>query len=141
MSSSPQHKERKPQSVDLHAGQRMRARRNMIGMSQERLAELTGITFQQIQKYERGANRMSLGRVHQFAALLGVTMQYFIDGFDGAPLPQARGFAESGQEPLADDMMTSKETLALLRLYYSVTDKDKRRKIVDALKSMININT
>ena len=96
--------ERKPQPIDIYAGQRIRMRRAVLGITQEQLAQKAGITFQQIQKYERGANRVSVSRLFEFAEFLGVAFEYFVEGFPGAGgTRRTKGFAEKGQEAFAAD--------------------------------------
>jgi len=130
-----------PDPVDIHVGGRLRLRRNLIGMSQEQLGKALGLTFQQIQKYERGANRMGASRLHQMAELLRVPIAWF---FDELPVAAPRqGFAAAKQEPLegapaAEDteILHRRETLDLIRAYYSITDPKQRRKVFELIKSM-----
>ena len=117
-------------------------RRNYLGMSQEHLGKASGLTFQQIQKYERGTNRMGASRLFQIARILGVSVSWFFEGL----LPETQefgpGFGESAQTPLSGpapddaDVMTRRETAELVRAYYRVTDSKQRRKIVELIKSM-----
>lgn len=149
-----------PNPVDIHVGSRVRFRRNLIGMSQEQLGRATGLTFQQIQKYERGANRMGASRLFQIARILGVPVSWFFDEMSQGLIeaPVLRGFGEGGQNPLpgaparalgtengvgtqqqgtADaDMLQRRETLELIRSYYRITDVNQRRKVLDLIKSM-----
>ena len=81
-----------PDEVDIHVGQRLRIRRSLLGMSQEKLAEAVGITFQQIQKYERGTNRVSAGRLFQFSRILDIPVTYFYDQFV-ASTPSSQGLS------------------------------------------------
>lgn len=109
-------------------------------MSQEKLAEAIGLTFQQIQKYERGTNRISAGRLYQFARILDVPVSYFYEQF-GEPFPgqpeAAYGLADNDQESFEEkDLMQRKETLDLVRSYYSITDLKLRKEIQRFIKSM-----
>lgn len=104
--------------VDRHVGQQMRHRRWMIGMTQQQLADAVGIRFQQIQKYETGANRVSASRLWDIAAAMEVPVNFFFEGL---------ATAETGTEVPAPDMMGSKETLDLLRTYYTIPEAQRRR--------------
>lgn len=132
-----------PDAVDVHVGQRLRVRRSLMGLSQEKLAEAVGLTFQQIQKYERGMNRISAGRLFQFSEILGVPVSYFYDQLSGrktvSSLQQAGGMADNEQEAFGaadEDLLNRKETLALVKVYYSVEDPAMRKDIIRFIKSM-----
>lgn len=133
-----------PNPVDVFVGQKLKNRRNLIGITQENLAEAAGITFQQVQKYEKGRNRLSASRLFQFARVLDVPISYFFEGFF-APDSQIglnAGFADNDQEPLdyegngGDDVMNQKETIDLVRTYYSITDERLRKDFLKMLKQM-----
>lgn len=125
--------------VDKHVGHRLRVRRSLMGMSQERLAEAIGLTFQQIQKYERGTNRVSAGRLFQFSRILEVPIPYFFEQF-GNDFEQGEasyGFSDNEQEEFqGEDLMQRKETLDLVRVYYSIPDANARKDIYKFVKSM-----
>jgi transcriptional regulator with XRE-family HTH domain len=127
-----------PNSVDIHVGQRLRVRRSLLGLSQEKLADAIGITFQQIQKYERGMNRISAGRLYQLSKTLEVPVSYFFESFGASANTQkVSGLSDNNQESFGgEDMMQSKETLELLRIYYSIEDPQVRKDIVKFIKSM-----
>lgn len=127
-----------PDPVDVHVGQRLRVRRSLLGLSQEKLAESIGLTFQQIQKYERGMNRISAGRLYQFSKILDVPIAYFFEQFGFADNQNARyGMADNEQEEFgAGDLMQDKETLDLIRAYYSINDPKMRKDIYKFVKSM-----
>ncbi len=133
-----------PDPVDVHVGARLRLRRNLLGLSQEQLGKAGGLTFQQIQKYERGTNRMGASRLFQFAKLLDVPVSYFFDDVRGerAAIHPSAGFAEIEQTqleggPHADaEVLHRRETLELIRAYYRITDKKTRRKVYELVKSM-----
>ena len=101
--------------VDVHVGQRVRQRRWMIGMTQQQLAAKVGIKFQQIQKYETGANRISASRLWDIADALEVPVSFFFEGLDHA----------AGMAPAAD-MMADKEALDLVRAYYAIPEHQRR---------------
>jgi transcriptional regulator with XRE-family HTH domain len=128
-----------PDPVDVHVGQRLRVRRSLLGLSQEKLAESIGLTFQQIQKYERGMNRISAGRLYQFSKILDVPVTYFYDQFGGGVKIANIGMADNDQEEFAaGDLMQNKETLDLLRAYYSIENQEMRKDIQKFVKSMAN---
>ncbi len=134
-------KKGQPNPVDIHVGEKLRSRRNLLGMSQEKLADAVGITFQQIQKYERGTNRVSASRLWQFSKVLGVSISYFFENFSdkktGAALPNY-GFADNEQDGFMgdEDPMSKKETLDLIREYYSIPDAKMRRDLFKMIKTM-----
>lgn len=131
-----------PDNVDVHVGQRLRVRRSLLGMSQEKLAEAIGLTFQQIQKYERGVNRISAGRLFQFSRILDVPIAYFYDQLvgqssNGEPDAVLAGLSDNEQEAFGEeDIMQKKETLDLVRFYYSIDDPQKRKDILRFVRSM-----
>lgn len=130
-----------PNPVDKYVGSRVRMRRIMLGMSQEKLGEALGLTFQQVQKYERGVNRVGASRLFDLSRVLDVPISYF---FDEMPAPLAAsaagrhsyaGFAE-GQEGFGDESMNRRETLELVRAYYRITDPAVRKRVFELIKSM-----
>lgn len=127
-----------PDEIDVHVGSRLRIRRTLLGVSQEKLAGAIGLTFQQIQKYERGLNRISAGRLFQFSRILDIPVTYFYENM-GA---DALGASDNDQDGfsydvgLARDVLESRETLELLRAYYSFEDENTRKDIVKFIKSM-----
>src|SRR5688572_29580451 len=126
-----------PDPVDVHVGQRLRVRRSLLGLSQEKLAESIGLTFQQIQKYERGMNRISAGRLYQFSKILDVPVTYFYDQFVAAGKVANIGMADNDQDEFnAGDLMQNKETLDLVRAYYSIENPEMRKDILKFVKSM-----
>ena len=129
---------KQPSAVDAHVGGRVRLRRMLIGMSQEKLGELLGLTFQQVQKYEKGANRIGASRLFDISQILGVPVQYLFE-----ELPQTRpvgvnghGFAEADREPFVMDFVSSAEGLQLIRSYTKVTDSRVRKRILELVKSL-----
>ncbi|MFA7275369.1 MAG: helix-turn-helix transcriptional regulator [Pseudobdellovibrionaceae bacterium] len=133
-----------PNPVDVFVGQRLRARRNLIGITQENLAEAAGITFQQVQKYEKGRNRLSASRLFQFARVLDVPVAFFFEGF-AAPdshIGLQGGFSDNDQAPYcsseeeSDDIMVRKETVDLIKSYYAIPDEKLRRDFLKMIKQM-----
>ncbi len=129
-----------PDPVDVHVGQRLRVRRSLLGLSQEKLADSIGLTFQQIQKYERGMNRISAGRLYQFSKILDVPVAYFYDQFAGkSRFTATLGMADNDQEEFTmGDLMQSKETIDLIRAYYSIDNPEIRKDIMKFIRSMGN---
>ncbi|HAJ89478.1 MAG TPA: transcriptional regulator [Rhodospirillaceae bacterium] len=133
-----------PNPVDVFVGQKLKARRNLIGMTQEKLAEATGITFQQVQKYEKGRNRLSASRIFQFSRVLNIPVAYFFEGFFSSDtlIGLQAGFADNEQgvfeseADAADDVMLHKETIDLVRTYYTITDEKLRKDFLKMLKQM-----
>ncbi len=122
---------KKPNPIDVHVGARIRLRRNMLGMSQERLGESLGITFQQIQKYEKGTNRVGASRLQAIARILSVPVAFFFEdapGREGAP-----GMAEEATDYVADIPNTA-EGMQLNRAFVRISDPKVRRRILDLVK-------
>lgn len=117
--------------IDRHVGQRIRARRKERGLSQNRLAEAIGVTFQQVQKYERGANRVVASRLYDLAAALNVPVGHF---FQDAPIDALEASAPPQTEPGVHP--SHRETFDLVRAYYQITDPGLRRRFVDLVKSV-----
>lgn len=115
--------------IDLHLGKRLRRRRRLLGLTQQQLANAVGIRFQQIQKYECGANRISAARLWQLAEALEIQVSYFYDG-----LAEAQARAEAAGEP-REGMMARKETMDLIRAYYQLGERPRRR-LLDLAKSL-----
>ncbi len=122
-----------PDPVDVHVGQRLRQRRTLLGMSQEKLAAAFGVSFQQVQKYERGANRISASRLHLLTKILDVPVGYF---FEGLPSHLENREELENVEVDTPDRMTSRETLELVRAYYRINDPAVRRRFVDLVRAV-----
>lgn len=127
-----------PTRVDEHVGSRLRQRRTLLGWSQEKLADAVDITFQQVQKYERGLNRVSASRLFQFSQVLDVPVSYFFDDYAGKKdLQGLPGLADTDQENFSgDSVFDRKETIDLIRTYYSIRDPKVRRDLHKLIKSM-----
>ena len=111
-----------PHKVDIHVGQKLRQRRWLIGMTQQTLAEKVGIKFQQIQKYETGANRVSASRLWDISEVLEVPTSYF---FDGMPVAEVRHLDDETKAPA--DLLNDKEAMDLVRSYYAIPENQRRR--------------
>jgi transcriptional regulator with XRE-family HTH domain len=120
--------------VDMQVGNRVRIRRMLIGMSQERLGELLGLTFQQVQKYEKGVNRIGAGRLFDVSRILGVPIDYFYEGV-GAQLAGQAGFAEDGAPPVME-FVSSGEGLQLSLAFMKIKDAKVRKRVLDLVKSL-----
>lgn len=122
-------------SIDENVGYQLRQRRALLGLSQERLAEQVGITFQQIQKYENGANRISASRLYEFSKVLDIPVSFF---FESTTPMRAEGFGEGEQASFEgpDDVMRRKETLELIRVYYSIENPKLRKDLFKLVRSM-----
>ena len=127
---------KRPNPIDIHVGSRIRLRRNMLGMSQEKLGESLGITFQQIQKYEKGTNRVGASRLQAIASILSVPVSFFFEDAPGHEGAGQQGFAEDSQTAYVVDFMNSAEGLQLNRAFVRIDDPKVRRKIVDLVKAL-----
>lgn len=133
-------REHRPSPIDSHVGSRVRLRRTLLGMSQEKLGEALGLTFQQVQKYERGVNRIGASRLFDLARVLDVPISFFFDDMpdalgNTAATRRSFGFAEQ-QEGFDDDALHRRETLELVRAYYRITDPAVRKRVFDLIKSL-----
>ncbi|MCI5050239.1 MAG: helix-turn-helix domain-containing protein [Rickettsiales bacterium] len=126
-----------PHPIDVHVGKRLRLRRSILGMSQEALGGAIGITFQQVQKYERGVNRMGASRLYQFAKLLNTNVSYFFDEFQEMAEGNAGlGLAESEAASFEHDKMASRETMEMMRAYYKIPSAAARKRIFELVKTL-----
>lgn len=130
-----------PTMIDTYVGKRIRLRRNVLGMSQDSLAKRLGLTFQQIQKYEKGTNRVSAGRLYVLAHLLGVPVEYFFKGPDGEDLRELIDISElpaTAAEAVsaADDPLSGREAMTVLRSYCRIKDPRVRRRAADLILAL-----
>jgi transcriptional regulator with XRE-family HTH domain len=119
-----------PNPIDVHVGGRVRMRRLLLGMNQETLANALGLTFQQVQKYEGGANRVSASRLSAMAEILGVPISYFFGDL------QIDGEEPSPEDKMWRDQLQRPETIELIRLYYAIPNGQVRRQFLDMTKSV-----
>jgi transcriptional regulator with XRE-family HTH domain len=119
-----------PDPVDVHVGTRIRTRRLLLGMNQERLAHALGLTFQQVQKYEGGSNRVSASRLAQVAEVLGVPVTYFFSDLE------VMGDAATTDETNIRAMLRRPEAIELIRWYYAITDLDIRQQFLEMIKTV-----
>lgn len=137
----------KPNPIDIHVGGRVRLRRMLLGFSQEKLGDALGLTFQQVQKYERGANRIGASRLFDLSRVLDVPVSFFFDdmpeekGGDGSAQPAVPGLAPANGDDARDggsDPMARRETLELVRAYYRISDANVRKRVFDLAKALAN---
>jgi transcriptional regulator with XRE-family HTH domain len=123
-----------PNPIDKHVGSRVRMRRMMINMSQEKLGERLGITFQQIQKYEKGTNRIGASRLQQIAVVLGVPVSFF---FEGVPTSDTgNGLRDAPSPAYLSDFLATSDGLSLTKAFMKVRDTKVRRRIVDLVEAI-----
>lgn len=128
---------KKPNPIDIHVGSRIRLRRTMLGMSQEKLGESLGITFQQIQKYEKGTNRVGASRLQNISSILNVPVSFFFEDAPGESSSSGTsGLAEASSSNYVVDFLSSSEGLQLNRAFVKIGDPKVRRKLVDLVKAL-----
>ena len=127
-----------PHPVDVYVGRRLRLKRTILGMSQEAVGKQIGVTFQQIQKYERGINRMGASRLYDFARALGVQIAYFYEGYGDYVNDDGSAMAMNDTETpsFEHDKVNNRETLEVMRAYYRIKNPAVRKRIVDLIKAM-----
>ena len=125
---------RGPHPIDAHVGQRVRTRRTLLGLNQTALGGALGLTFQQLQKYERGANRISASRLYELGQVLDVPVSYFFAEMPADP-GGARG-SRKAPKPVEKDPMLKRETLELVRAYYRIADPESRKRFRELVKAI-----
>ena len=136
--SNPTDAERSPNPIDVHVGRRVRQRRKTLGVTQERLAEDLGLTFQQVQKYERGANRVSASKLYEIARSLRTGIGYFFEGLaDPSTAHEAPGMAEPSTEQFVTEFLMTPEGLELAELFPRIRKSRVRRRVLDLVRSMV----
>jgi len=137
MATSSIEVERSPNPVDLHVGARIRMRRKVLGVSQEKLAEELGLTFQQVQKYERGANRVSASKLYEIARALSSPVSYFFDGLSDPSVGGARA-THDGAEQFMHDFLMTPEGLELAAAFPKIRRGRVRRRLLDLVRCMVD---
>ncbi len=136
--------ERGPRPVDVHVGGRVRLRRTMLGMSQEKLGAAISLTFQQVQKYERGTNRIGASRLHELSTVLDVPVSFFFDDMPpevaGERTGRPAGMAEAKGAVYEADTLAKRETLELVRAYYRIKNDKVRKRIFELAKALAKAN-
>jgi transcriptional regulator with XRE-family HTH domain len=122
--------------IDKHVGSRVRMRRVLIGMSQERLGDALGLTFQQVQKYEKGINRIGASRLQQISNILGMPIEFFFDGAPSGDTRPVEGFNEVSDTPYVADFLASNEGVQLNRAFLRIRDPKLRRRVVDLVTAI-----
>ena len=130
----PKPNPRGPNPIDVHVGSRVRLRRQLLKMSQEKLGEELGVTFQQVQKYERGANRVGASRLYRLSRVLDVPVQYFFEGL--GEKSAATGMAEGDQTPIVYDFIQSSDGVALAESFSRIRDVRVRRRILELVRTL-----
>jgi len=137
-------RESRASPIDAHVGSRIRLRRTLLGLSQERLGDALGLTFQQVQKYERGINRVGASRLFDLARVLDVPISFFFDDMPeplGSSAPNLApagfgGMAEAQEGFGSDSVMNRRETIDLLRAYYRISDAAVRKRVFELIRSL-----
>lgn len=124
---------REANQVDAHVGSRVRLRRQLLKMSQEKLGDELGVTFQQVQKYERGANRIGASRLFSLSKVLDVPVNFFFEGIAGV---NAEGVAEGGQSPIVYDFIQSADGVALAEAFSRIKTPKVRRRVLELVRSL-----
>ncbi len=134
-----QNSSRGPNPIDIHVGARVRLRRNLLGLTLETLAKAVGVTYQQLQKYERGVNRVGASRLFTLGQALEVPVAFFFEDLPAAaksgPRRRSRGLSE-GPAP-APDALGKRETTDLIRAYWRITDASQRKRFLDLLRAIV----
>jgi transcriptional regulator with XRE-family HTH domain len=127
-----------PHPVEIHVGRRLRLKRTFLGLSQEAVGKQIGVTFQQIQKYERGINRMGASRLYDFSKALGVQIAYFFEGFGDYVAEDGTMMSAAEPNPAAfeHESVNNRETLEVMRAYYRIKNPALRKRVVELIKAM-----
>jgi transcriptional regulator with XRE-family HTH domain len=128
---------RDPNYIDVHVGSRIRMRRQLVSMSQEKLGELLGITFQQVQKYEKGSNRISASRLYYTAKILGVPVQSFFEDLPGSEASE--GFKEGHEEPNVMSSLMNAEGIQLAKAFRDADNATKRKLIASLARAIVDM--
>lgn len=123
-------KKGKPHDVDIHVGGRVRLRRSALGLSQDQLGAAIGLSFQQVQKYERGANRIGASRLYEMSKVLQTPIAYFFENLDGM------GLSEEGDSSYQTDPVVKRELLELMRAYHQILDPKQRKKVLKLVQAL-----
>jgi transcriptional regulator with XRE-family HTH domain len=129
--------DRSPNPIDVHVGLQVRLRRKALKISQEKLAEALGLTFQQVQKYERGANRISASKLYEIARALRVSIAWFFEGLGDPTAEPAEGGEEMEAAPFAHNFLMSQEGVDLANLFPRLPQRRVRRRLVELVRSLV----
>jgi transcriptional regulator with XRE-family HTH domain len=128
-----------PNPIDVHVGKRLRLRRNILKITQKELAEMLGLTFQQVQKYEKGDNRISASRLWDISQILGVPIDFFFEDIDeqiALKSPRPKNKDQDYLAEIIDDPMQREETLQLVRAYYKIHNRDLAKDLFNILQTL-----
>ena len=131
------------QDIDTHVGKRLRLRRTMMGLSQEAVAKAVGITFQQVQKYEKGANAMNANRLYEFAQFMHVPVAYFFEGLEHALSADSKGFAEDEGEKFDHNhkRVSDRESLEMMKAFKRINEQVVRKRLADLVRAIADNKT
>lgn len=127
---------KKPNPIDIHVGTRVRLRRTMLGLSQEKLGDSLGITFQQIQKYEKGSNRIGASRLQKLSEILKTPISFFFEDAPGSEKSMVSGMSEVDAPNYIVDFLSTSEGLQLYKAFANIKDPKVRKKIIDLVRSL-----
>lgn len=127
---------KKPNPIDIHVGTRVRLRRTMLGLSQEKLGDSLGITFQQIQKYEKGSNRIGASRLQKLSEILKTPISFFFEDAPGSEKSMISGMSEVDSPNYIVDFLSTSEGLQLYKAFANIKDPKVRKKIIDLVRSL-----
>lgn len=127
---------KKSNRIDAHVGSRVRLRRMVVGLSQEKLGDKIGLTFQQIQKYEKGVNRIGASRLFSLSQILEVPVQFFFEGAPQAERLKNHGYADSGTEDFLYEFLNTRDGLELNRAFVKISDARVRRTVIELVRSL-----
>lgn len=125
-----------PHPIDIHVGKRVRHRRKVLGITQEKLGESLGLTFQQVQKYERGVNRISSSKLFELSRLLDVPVGYFFEELNGAANGALMHLAETLPDPFEGEKLSSRETRELMAAYWRLPNEKVRKHVLQLMRSL-----
>ncbi len=141
INKSPSSNKKSPNPVDIHVGSRVRLRRMLVGLSQEKLGDSMGLTFQQIQKYEKGVNRIGASRLFKLSQVLDVPVQFFFEGMQSVGPAGNPGMAEPDTDVFLYEFLNTRDGLELNRAFIKVGDSNVRRSVIDLVRSLGRIST
>jgi transcriptional regulator with XRE-family HTH domain len=125
-----------PNPIDRHVGSRVRMQRMLAGISQEKLGEALGLTFQQVQKYEKGTNRISASRLQQIAKMLGVPVSFFFEGAPTGEITATGGFADAASTAYVADFLSTSEGVQLSKAFVRIKNPRVRRRVIDLVEAL-----
>jgi transcriptional regulator with XRE-family HTH domain len=128
-----------PNPIDKHVGSRVRMRRMMLSMSQEKLGDALGLTFQQVQKYEKGTNRIGASRLQQISNILQVPVAFFFEGAPSLPGQATDGLREAPSPAYVSDFLATSEGLALTKAFMRIKEPKLRRRVVELVKEIAGV--